>query len=62
MSDTFAPIKKAIENANCSLIKDVNVTDTYVDDAGKSITTRLLFSHPERTLTKVKKKVGLLAP
>ena len=52
LSDTFAPISEAIKNANCSLIKDVNVTDTYVDDAGKSITTRLLFSHPERTLTK----------
>ena len=52
VSDTFAPIMKAIDNANCSLIKKVSVVDTYVDENGKSITSRLIFSHPERTLTK----------
>ena len=52
ISDKFAPIGKAIENANCPLIKGVKVLDTYVDDLGKSITVRILFSHGERTLTK----------
>ena len=51
MSETFAPIGKAIADANCSLIKDVQVVDTYRDENGKSITTRMTFSHPERTLT-----------
>ncbi len=52
VSETFAPIGKAIENANCSLIKNVEVTDTYRDENGKSITTRITFSHPEKTLTR----------
>ena len=51
MSETFAPIGKAIADANCALIKNVGVTDTYRDDNGKSITVRMTFSHPERTLT-----------
>ena len=51
VSETFAPIDKAIENANCPLIKDVAVVDTYRDENGKSITTRITFSNPERTLT-----------
>ena len=52
VSDKYAPIGKAIENANCPLIKSVKLLDTYQDDAGKSITVRILFSHGERTLTK----------
>ncbi len=52
VSNSYAPIAKAIENANCSLIKKISVVDTYADENGKSITIRLLFSHPERTLTK----------
>ncbi len=52
LSQTYAPIAKAIEEANCALIKNVSVVDTYTDEGGKSITVRLLFSHPERTLTK----------
>ena len=51
VSETFAPIGKAIENANCPLIKKVEVTDTYRDENGKSITVRMTFSNPERTLT-----------
>ncbi len=51
VSNTFAPIEKAIEAQNCSLIKDVKVVDTYTDETGKSITVRILFAHPERTLT-----------
>ncbi len=49
--DTFAPISGAIKAQNCELIKNVSVVDTYTDESGKSITVRILFSHPERTLT-----------
>ena len=52
VSETYAPIAKAIENAKCNLIKNVSVTDVYADESGKSITVRLIFAHPERTLTK----------
>ena len=52
VSETYAPIAKAIENAKCNLIKNVSVTDVYTDESGKSITVRLIFAHPERTLTK----------
>ncbi|MBR4891009.1 MAG: phenylalanine--tRNA ligase subunit beta, partial [Clostridia bacterium] len=51
VSETFAPIGKAIENANCPLIKGVQVVDTYRDENGKSITVRLTFSNPAKTLT-----------
>ncbi len=51
VSNTFAPIAKAIESQNCALVKGVSVVDTYTDDSGKSITVRILFSHPDRTLT-----------
>jgi phenylalanyl-tRNA synthetase beta chain len=52
VSDKFAPISKAIANAKCSLIKKVEVTDVYEDqnDNTNSITTRITFSHPEKTL------------
>ncbi len=52
VSNTFAPIARAVEDASCSLIKKISVVDTYAYENGKSITVRLLFSHPERTLTK----------
>ncbi len=52
ITETFAPIGKAIENAKCPLIKKVEVTDTYRDGNGKSITTRITFSHPDKTLTR----------
>ena len=32
--------------------KKVSVAGTYADENGKSITIRIVFSHPERTLTK----------
>lgn len=50
VSDSYAPIGKAIEGVNSPLIQSVEVVDTYRDAVGKSITTRLVFSHPERTL------------
>ncbi len=50
--DKFAPIGQAIKAAESSLIKSVSVVDVYEDENGKSITVRLVFSHPERTLTR----------
>lgn len=52
VSDAFAPIGRAIADAHCSLIQSVEVVDTYRDAAGKSITVRLTFAHPEKTLTR----------
>lgn len=52
VSPVFAPIGKAIADENCSLIKSVRVADTYGNGENKAITVRIVFSHPERTLTK----------
>ncbi|MDD6145922.1 MAG: phenylalanine--tRNA ligase subunit beta [Oscillospiraceae bacterium] len=52
VSDKFAPIGKAIADANCPLVKKVEVVDTYEDAAGRSITSRITFAHPEKTLTR----------
>ena len=52
MSAVFAPIGEAIKKAGCEWIKNVKLIDTYEDENGKSITVRIYFSHPERTLTK----------
>lgn len=52
VTDTFAPVRKAIEDANCELIKKIEVVDIYEDENSKSITTRLTFSHPQKTLTR----------
>ena len=52
VSESFAPIAKAIADTKCELIQDVKVTDIYTDETGKSITTKIIFSHAERTLTK----------
>ncbi|MGN1420053.1 MAG: phenylalanine--tRNA ligase subunit beta [Eubacterium sp.] len=52
VSDKFEPIKRAIEDAKSNLVKKVSVVDTYSDDNAKSITTRITFAHPEKTLTR----------
>ena len=52
MSDSYAPIKAAIEASNSPLLKKTKVVDVYVDDEGKAITVRLTFSCMDRTLTK----------
>ena len=52
VTDKFAPVGEAVKNADCSLIKDIQVVDTYEDENGKSITVRLFFVHPEKTLTR----------
>jgi len=51
VSDTFSPINDAIASVNSPLVKKVSVADIYEDENGKAITVRILFSHPERTLT-----------
>ena len=52
LTSRFAPIKKAIENAACELIRAVDVIDIYEDESGASIAVRLTFSDPTRTLTR----------
>ncbi|WP_405346764.1 phenylalanine--tRNA ligase subunit beta [Ruminococcus sp.] len=52
LSSRFAPIKKAIENAACELIKNVDVIDIYEAEENSSIAVRLTFSDNTRTLTK----------
>lgn len=52
VSDKFEPIGTAIKDANCALVKKVQVVDVYQDDNAKSITTRITFAHPEKTLTR----------
>ncbi len=55
LSEKFEPISKAIAASGSELIKKVAVVDRYRDEGRskvKSITTRLTFSHPCRTLTK----------
>lgn len=52
VSEKFAPIIQAIKDANSSLVKKIQVVDTYVDEHAKSITTRITFAHPEKTLTR----------
>ena len=51
VADKFSTIKAAIDEQNSPLIKGVFVSDIYSDESGKSITIRIRFSHPERTLT-----------
>ncbi|MEE0928905.1 MAG: phenylalanine--tRNA ligase subunit beta [Acutalibacteraceae bacterium] len=57
VSNTFAPIANAIQAQQCDLVKGVKVVDIYTDESGKSITVRIAFAHPERTLTGEEVKV-----
>lgn len=52
VSEKFAPIGEAVKAAACPLIKKTEVVDTYRDENGQSITVRIYFAHPEKTLTK----------
>lgn len=52
IADTYAPIRQAIDEVNSPLVSKVAVVGTYTDEAGKSITVRISFSHAERTLTR----------
>ena len=46
------PILDAVKAENSPLVQKVTVLGTYSDITGKTITIRLSFSHPERTLTR----------
>ena len=50
VAQTFAPIAQAIREAQSPIVKAVEVTDIYEGEDAKSITTRITFAHPERTL------------
>lgn len=52
ISDKFAPIIEAVKAADSPLVKKVDVVDVYNDESGKSITTRITFAHPDKTLTR----------
>ena len=52
VTEKYAPVGEAIKNANCALIKGAEVVDLYRDENGKSITVRIYFAHPEKTLTR----------
>ena len=52
LSQKYEPIAKAIEAVGSELIRKVAVTGIYNDEAGKAVTVRLSFVHPERTLVK----------
>ena len=51
LTETFLPVRSAIERLHCPLIRKIGVIDTYQDANGKSITVRIIFGHDERTLT-----------
>lgn len=48
----YLPIANAVKEVNSPLITREEVVDTYEDENGKTITARLTFMHPDRTLTK----------
>lgn len=52
LSNSYAPIEKAISGANSPLIQKVKVVDVYRGGDGKAITVRLTFSCMDRTLTR----------
>lgn len=52
VNDLYAPIGKAIEAAACPLIQKVSVVGTYEDEAGKTITVRIVFADRTKTLTR----------
>ncbi len=52
ISDKFEPIENAIASVHSRLIRKTEVVDTYLDGNSKSITTRITFAHPEKTLTR----------
>jgi hypothetical protein len=52
LTDVYAPIGEAIAKAACPLIRKVSVVGRYEDEAGKTITVRLVFADRTRTLTR----------
>lgn len=52
LSDSYAPIRNAIEATGSALIKQVKVIDLYAGEEGNAITVRMTFSCMDRTLTR----------
>ena len=52
VTSRFAPIKRAIENVQCALIKAVEVVDIYEEGDQSSIAVRIVFCDATRTLTR----------
>ncbi len=52
LCDKYAPIGDAIAKAACPLIQKVSVVGRYEDEAGKTITIRMVFSDKTKTLTR----------
>ena len=52
LTDVYAPIGTAIEAVNSALIKKVSVVGRYEDEAGKTITIRMVFADRTKTLTR----------
>ncbi len=52
LTDVYAPIGAAIEAVNSALIKKVSVVGRYEDEAGKTVTIRMVFADRTKTLTR----------
>ncbi len=52
LCDKYAPIGDAVAKADCPLIQKVSVVGRYEDEAGKTITIRIVFSDKTKTLTR----------
>lgn len=50
-SDSFGPIAEAVAEVNSPLLQKLDVVSVFQDAAGKAISVRLYFAHPDRTLT-----------
>ena len=52
LTDVYAPIGAAIEAVNSALIKKVSVVGRYEDEAGKTVSIRMVFADRTKTLTR----------
>ncbi len=52
VSKSFAPIAEAVKKVGSELVKKISVADIYDEGDNRSITVRLVFAHPDRTLTR----------
>ncbi|MBR6028301.1 MAG: phenylalanine--tRNA ligase subunit beta [Clostridia bacterium] len=51
ISDRYAPIAEAVAQVNSPLVTGVQVVSIFNDLSGQSISVRISFAHPDRTLT-----------
>lgn len=54
VTDTFGSIVDAIHQTNAALIYDYKMVSVYGQGKDKSLTVRITFAHPERTLMREK--------